>query len=186
VLLLILNIVGISAGVAGLAKGLPSSSALKTLDLSCTKLDDTGLTALTDALSGSKQQLQAAAAAAEAAAVVGQPPLQQLLLGGNPDLSDAALSKLAAALTASIDSSTSVTANIAAQGEQRDKQQQKEQEQQQWHLDLAHTCVGPDALQALSKVPGLQSLSLFGCKLGSSEGEGEGAQGGPGNVHEHC
>lgn len=72
--------------------------------------------------------------------------------------------------------------------QQQDKQQQQQQKEQEWHLDLAHTGVGPDALQALSRVPGLESLSLFGCKLGSAmtEGEGEGVQGGSGSIHQHC
>lgn len=118
-----------------------------------------GLAALAAALAGRKQQLQAAAPGA-------QPPLQQLLLGGNPDLSDAAISKLAACLmpgTAAAAAQHSSTAGSDAA-----------QQQQQWHLDLAETGAGAEAVQALADLPGLQQLSLFGCKLGAAaDGAGE-------------
>lgn len=142
-------------GVGGLAKGLSDSSRpLNHLDLSCTQLDDAGLAALAAALAGSKQQLQAAAPGA-------QPLLQQqLLLGGNPDLSDAAISKLAAGLS------------TAAAGAPKDSStagsEARQQQQQQWHLDLAETGAGAEAVQALAELPGLQQLSLFGCKLGAA------------------
>jgi hypothetical protein len=41
-------------------------------------------------------------------------------------------------------------------------------------LDLAETGAGAEAVQALAELPGLQQLSLFGCKLGAAaDGAGE-------------
>lgn len=106
-----------------------------------------GLAALAAALAGSHQQTAAGA----------HPPLIQLLLGGNPDLSDTAISKLAAALTATPADTDS-----------------QQQQQQQWHLDVAETGAGSEAVKALAGVLGLQLLSLFGCKLGTgADGAGE-------------
>lgn len=150
------------AGVAGLAKGLQCSSSLRHLDLSYTQMTDTGLEALAAALAGNSQQQAAASNSPHH-----QPPLQQLYLGGNPDLTDAALSNLAVALASSSE-------------EQLPQQQQDQQQgqQRQWQLDLAETGAGAGAVKALSVLPGLTQLSLFGCKLGSgASGEGEGSAG---------
>ena len=151
------------AGVAALAQALPSHPTLQQLDLSCTQLDGAGLQALAAALAGSKHQL----------------PLQQLMLGGNPDATDAALSSLAQALTAAAagggggqGSNTSSSAAEAADGQQQ--QQQKEQQRKQWQLDLAETGAGAEAIKSLAVVPGLQQLSLFGCKLGTPAAGGAG------------
>lgn len=191
----VLLLFSITTGVAGLAKALPSSRCLQHLDLSCTQLDNAGLTALAAALGGSKQQLQdiseaAAAAEAEAGEIGSQQPparpLQQLLLGGNPDLSDAALSSLAsalktaaAALSSSCSSGSSEAAATAAAEvavtDAASSDANKQQQQDQWHLDLSETGVGAEALQALADLPGLQQLSLFGCKLGTSAAGAHGA-----------
>jgi len=156
------------AGVAGLAKGLQCSSSLRHLDLSYTQLTDAGLEALAAALTGNSQQQAAAANSPHH-----QPPLQQLYLGGNPDLTDTALSNLAAALAAAAGAASSSEEQPPPQ-QQSQQQDQQQGPQWQWQLDLAETGAGAGAVQALSVLPGLTQLSLFGCKLGAgAAGEGE-------------
>jgi hypothetical protein len=113
--------------------------------------------------------------------------LLQLLLAGNPNLSDAALSKLAAALTTPAPAAAAAAAGAASNssGSSQDAvlagsgvpSAQQQQQQQQWHLDLAETGVGSGAIEALSELEGLQQLSLFGCKLGAAAVEGAGEKG---------
>jgi hypothetical protein len=75
-----------------------------------------------------------------------------------------------AATTLNAGSETAAAAAVAATSQAGHGPQQ----QQQWVLDFAQTGVGPGGIQALASLPGLQQLSLFGCKLGGSGSESAG------------
>jgi hypothetical protein len=131
--------------VSGLAEGLlAAKSGLKLLDLSSNQLSSTGVAALAAALG------RHPAGAATAAAV------QHLVLADNPAIDDDAVCNLAQSLTGVADSAAA---------------EEQQQQQRSLKLDLAQSGVGAGGIAALSKVPGLTQLSLFGCKLGGEQGE---------------
>lgn len=162
-----------AAAAAGLQQLLVNAKQLQSLKLRGTGLGDDGAQGVADGLSAavgcrlgqldlSSTGLGAAgvgAVAATVSAAGAKLQLQQLLLGGNPAIDDEAICKLAHAFTA------------AAAPQLSEQQPVQEQQQRHLMLDISHSGVGVEGLQALSTVEALEHLSLFGCRIGGDGGE---------------